>query len=84
MTGHGSMFTNTTGTLNVANLIEFIEFILQRNLLDQYFINYFPYEFRLTQLINICFSVLIMSLIFSYFPAARAARLKPVTILRHE
>ena len=28
------------GTLNVANLVEFIEYILQRNLLDQYFINY--------------------------------------------
>jgi ABC-type lipoprotein release transport system permease subunit len=25
-----------------------------------------------------------MSLIFSYFPAVRAAKLKPVTILRHE
>ena len=52
--------------------------------MDSYFINYFPYEFRGTQLIYISISVLIMSLIFSYFPAVRAAKLKPVTILKHE
>ena len=71
-------------TPNIDQLINIIENFTNRSLMDSYFINYFPYEFRLTQLINICFSVLIMSLIFSYFPAVRAAKLKPVTILRHE
>lgn len=71
-------------TPNIDQLINVIENFSNRNLMDSYFINYFPYEFRLTQLIYICFSVLIMSLIFSYFPASRAAKLKPVTILRHE
>ncbi len=71
-------------TPNIDQLINIIENFTNRSLMDSYFINYFPYEFRLTQLMNICFSVLIMSLIFSYFPAVRAAKLKPVTILRHE
>ena len=71
-------------TPNIDSLINLIETITQRSLMDSYFINYFPYEFRGTQLIYISISVLIMSLIFSYFPAARAAKLKPVTILRHE
>ena len=71
-------------TPNIDQLINIIENFSNRSLMDSYFINYFPYEFRLTQLIYICLSVLAMSLIFSYFPAARAAKLKPVTILRHE
>ena len=71
-------------TPNIDSLINLIETLTQRSLMDSYFINFFPYEFRGTQLIYISISVLIMSLIFSYFPAARAAKLKPVTILRHE
>tara|TARA_Y100000996_G_scaffold52689_1_gene36040 strand:+ start:1919 stop:3079 length:1161 start_codon:yes stop_codon:yes gene_type:complete len=71
-------------TPNIDQLINIIENFSNRSLMDSYFINYFPYEFRLTQLIYICLSVLAMSLVFSYFPAARAAKLKPVTILRHE
>jgi len=71
-------------TPNIDELINFIEAFTNRNMMDSYFINYFPYEFRLNQLIYICFSVIAMSLIFSYFPAARAAKLKPVSILRHE
>ena len=71
-------------TPNIDSLINFIESLSNRALMDSYFINYFPYEFRITQLLNICLSVLFMSVIFSYFPAAKAARLKPVNILRHE
>ena len=71
-------------TPNIDQLINIVENFSNRNLMDSYFINYFPYEFRLTQIIHICLSVLLMSLAFSYFPAARASKLKPVTILRHE
>ena len=71
-------------TPNINVLISFIESITNRNLLDQYFINYFPYEFRSAQLIQISGSCVVLSLLFSYFPAAKAAKLNPVTILRHE
>ena len=71
-------------TPNIDEFMYFIESLINRSLMDSYFINYFPYEFRISQLFHICISVLIMSLLFSYFPAARAAKLKPVAILRHE
>ena len=71
-------------TPNIDVLINFIETLSDRSLMDSYFINYFPYEFRFSQLCYICFSVLAMSLLFSYFPAARAAKLNPMSILRHE
>jgi lipoprotein-releasing system permease protein len=71
-------------TPNIDVLINFIESFIDRSLMDSYFINYFPYEFRFSQLFYICSTVLAMSLLFSYFPAARAAKLNPVTILRHE
>ena len=60
-------------TPNIDQLINIIENFTNRNLMDSYFINYFPYEFRLTQLINISVSVLIMSLVFSYFPYCKSA-----------
>ena len=56
-------------TPNIDQLINIVENFSNRNLMDSYFINYFPYEFRLTQIIYICLSVLSMSLAFSYFPA---------------
>ena len=71
-------------TPNIDVLINFIESFIDRSLMDSYFINYFPYEFRFLQLFYICSTVLAMSLLFSYFPAARASKLNPVTILRHE
>jgi len=71
-------------TPNIDSFINFIEWLTNRTLMDSYFINYFPYEFRFNQLFNICFSILIMSLIFAYFPASRASKLNPITILRHE
>ena len=71
-------------TPNIDTLIHFIEGLINRTLMDSYFINYFPYEFRSSQLIKISFSCIFLSLIFSYFPASKAAKLNPVTILRHE
>ena len=72
------------GTLNVANLIEFIEFILQRNLLDQYFINYFPYSIDIVQIIWICVISFILSIIATLVPAFKVSKLDPGEILRYE
>ena len=72
------------GTLNVANLIEFIEFILQRNLLDQYFINYFPYSIDIVQIIWICIISFILSIIATLVPAFKVSKLDPGEILRYE
>ena len=46
-------------TPNIDQLINIVENFSNRNLMDSYFINYFPYEFRLTQIIYICLSCLL-------------------------
>lgn len=71
-------------TPNINFLITFIEGLTNRSLMDNYFINYFPYEFRPIQIIQIIITIMFLSIIFSYFPAARASKLNPATILRHE
>ena len=71
-------------TPNIDSMIHVAESLMSRTLMDSYFINYFPYEFRSSQLIQISLSCIVLSLLFSYFPASKAAKLNPVTILRHE
>ena len=71
-------------TLNLNNLISFIETLLGRSLLEAYFINYFPYYIDYIQILIICFTSLIISLCASLIPSFRAVRLNPIEILRHE
>ena len=71
-------------TLNLNNLISLIEILLGRNLLEAYFINYFPYYIDYFQIFIICFISLIISLSASLIPSFRAVKLNPVEILRHE
>ena len=71
-------------TLNLNNLISLIEILLGRNLLEAYFINYFPYYIDYFQILIICFISLIISLCASLIPSFRAVKLNPVEILRHE
>ena len=69
---------------NLNNLISVIESMLDRNLLEAYFINYFPYYINFGQIFLICFFSFLISLISSLIPSLRAVRLNPVEILRHE
>jgi lipoprotein-releasing system permease protein len=71
-------------TLNLNNIIFLIESILERNLLEAYFINYFPYYIDYSQIIFICVISFLISLISSLMPSFRAVKLNPVQILRHE
>jgi len=70
--------------LNLNNFISFIESILNRNLLDAYFINYFPYFIDYYQIFVICLISFLISLIASLIPSLKAIKLNPVEILRHE
>ena len=69
---------------NLNNFISVIESMLDRNLLEAYFINYFPYYINYGQIFLICFFSFLISLISSLIPSLRAVRLNPVEILRHE
>ena len=69
---------------NLNNFISIIETILDRNLLEAYFINYFPYYINTAQIFLICLVSFLISIISSLIPSLRAVRLNPVEILRHE
>ena len=69
---------------NLNNFIDVIETFLDRNLLDAYFINYFPYHINYFQILIICLISFLISLFSSLIPSLRALRLNPVEILRHE
>jgi lipoprotein-releasing system permease protein len=69
---------------NLNNLITIIENLLGRNLLEAYFINYFPYHIDYAQITIICFISFMISIISSLVPSFRAIKLNPVEILRHE
>jgi lipoprotein-releasing system permease protein len=71
-------------TFNLNNFIYFLESILQRNLLEAYFINYFPYFIDYSQIFLICFLSFIFTVISSLLPALRVMKLNPIEILRHE
>jgi lipoprotein-releasing system permease protein len=71
-------------TFNLNNFISFLESALQRNLLEAYFINYFPYFIDYSQILLICSLSFIFSVISSLLPALRVIKLNPIEILRHE
>ena len=71
-------------TFNINNFITFLEGMMGRNLLEAYFINYFPYYIDYEQIGFICLISLIFSLLASLFPALRVTKLNPIEILRHE
>ena len=71
-------------TLNINNFIVWLEQLLQRNLLEAYFINYFPYFIDVKQILFICFSSFLFSIFSSLIPALSVTKLNPIEILRHE
>ena len=71
-------------TFNLNNFISLLESLLQRNLLEAYFINYFPYHVDYSQILLICSLSFIFSVISSLIPALRVIKLNPIEILRHE
>ena len=70
--------------LNLNNIINILEIFLERNLLDAYFINYFPYYINYFQIFIICSVSFAISLISTLIPSFRAIKLNPIEILRHE
>ena len=71
-------------TININNMVYLIELMLNRNLLDAYFINYFPYYIDSYQILIICLISFLISIITSFIPSLKATKLDPLQILRHE
>ncbi len=71
-------------TININNMVIFLEFILNRKLLEAYFINYFPYYIDSYQILLICIISFFISIVTSFIPSLKATKLNPLEILRHE
>ena len=71
-------------TININNMVMFLEFILNRKLLEAYFINYFPYYIDSYQILLICIISFFISIVTSFIPSLKATKLNPLEILRHE
>jgi lipoprotein-releasing system permease protein len=78
------LFFGLLVTYNINNFISLLESVLDRNLLEAYFINYFPYHIIPSQILLICSISFLFSIISSLLPAMRVTKLNPVEILRHE
>ena len=73
----------TLAALNLTPLIRGIEFLIGHKLLsgDVYFIDFLPSELRLTDLLYVVLTTIVLSLLASWYPARRACRLEPARIL---
>ena len=71
-------------TINLNYLVDLLENLLNRNLLDAYFINYFPYHIDYSQVAAISVISFLISAFSSLVPSIYAIRLNPIEILRHE
>ena len=69
-------------TFNLNNFIVFLESILQKNLLEAYFINYFHITLTIHKFFICCLSFIFS--IFSSLPSIKSNKAKSIEILRHE
>ena len=72
--------------LVVGDVVAWLESLLGMSFLssDVYPVNYLPSEIRLQDLVLVCSLALLLSLLATLYPAARAARIRPAEILRYE
>ncbi|WP_249960882.1 lipoprotein-releasing ABC transporter permease subunit LolE [Histophilus somni] len=70
-------------SLNLTDLIQFIEFLLDKKLLSDgiYFIDFLPSELHWQDVLMVLVVALMLSLLASLYPASRAAKLQPAQVL---
>jgi len=73
-------------TLVAGDFVAWLEEVLGTELLSAsiYPVNYLPTELRLADIALVCALALLLSLLATLYPAARAARVNPAEILRYE
>ena len=65
-------------------IVNFLENLLGINLLEVYFINYFPVDIRPNWVVFICFTSILLTLVASFYPARLASKILPAEVLRYE
>jgi lipoprotein-releasing system permease protein len=73
-------------TWSAAPLVDWIQALTGIEFLssDIYPVNYLPTQIRIDDLVLVCALALLLSLLATLYPAARAARIRPAEILRFE
>jgi lipoprotein-releasing system permease protein len=73
-------------TWSAAPLVDWIQDVSGMQLLssDVYPVNYLPTQIRMDDIVLVCTLALLLSLLATLYPAARAARVRPAEILRFE
>lgn len=71
-------------SLNLSSIMRLIEYISGRHILsgDVYFIDFIPSQLRISDVLIVLATALILSLIASVYPSRRASKIDPVKILK--
>lgn len=82
----GSMIGSVIGmltSLNLTAIIQKFEYFIGRPILssDIYFINFLPSQLNLLDVVYVCLTTVILSLMASWYPAHQASKLDPAHIL---
>ena len=71
-------------SINFGSIIAFIEGLLNVQLLQVYFINYFPIDIRFEWVTSICLITFFFCLLFTIYPSRLASKVDPVEVLKYE
>ena len=73
-----------TAALNISDFALWLEDVLDRNLFEQYFVNYLPSELRWENVFFVSGMGFAMSFLATLYPALRASKVQPAEALRYE
>ena len=71
-------------SINFGSIIAFIEGLFNVQLLQVYFINYFPIDIRFEWVTSICLITFFFCLLFTIYPSRLASKVDPVEVLKYE
>ncbi|MEJ3626606.1 lipoprotein-releasing ABC transporter permease subunit LolE [Vibrio vulnificus] len=82
----GSVFGSVVGVfvaLNLTTLIKGLERVIGHQFLsgDIYFVDFLPSQLRLDDVLLVSGTAIVLSIVATWYPAARAAKLKPAAVL---
>lgn len=70
--------------LTISDAFRWLEQVLHRPLMKQYFVNYMPSELRAEYVLSVVVTAFVISVLATIYPAWRAARIMPAEALRYE
>lgn len=71
-------------SINFGSIIAFIEGLFNVQLLQVYFINYFPIDIRFEWVTSICLITFFFCLLFTIYPSRLASKVDPIEVLKYE